>query len=441
MAELHPLPLVAIVGKPNVGKSALFNRLIRQRKAIVAEEPGVTRDINYGVVFSQGHQYRLADSAGFVSTRSEIALITRSHNMRLIEEASLLVFTCEVGSLDSADLELAESIRRSGRPCILTVNKVDNEKLEEQIFDFYELGFDTPVPVSASHGRNIAQLEGRIAEHLFGAESPQFRGSDSEKSSKELGIEEYTIDVAIVGKPNVGKSSLLNMMVRKNRAIVLPEPGTTRDSLDEIVEFQGHTLRFIDTAGLRKYRKIRESVEYYSTLRSERAIREATVCVLVLDATEGISSQDKKIAWIIAGARRGLIVAANKWDLMTDRKESSFVEEIYHHFPHASFADVVPISARNGYNKIRLLKNIVKVYNNYHSVVRTAELNNFISGLSPGGSYIKYGYQRGTAPPRFEFFIRDMQSDDTGFKRYLANVLRKRFDLSGVPVEISLRKK
>jgi GTP-binding protein len=421
-----------------VGKSALFNRLIRQRKAIVAEEPGVTRDINYAAVSSQDHQYLLADSAGFVSTRSEIARITRLHNMRLIEEASLLVFICEVEGLDSADIELAGIIRRSGKPCILTVNKVDNESLEEQIYDFFELGFGTPVPVSASHGRNISQLTERISEHLFGAESPPIQVADYEKTSH---VEIDTIDVAIVGKPNVGKSSLMNMMVGKNRAIVLPEPGTTRDSLDEIVEFQGHTLRFIDTAGLRKYRKIRQSVEYYSTLRSERAIRKAAVCMLVLDATEGISSQDKKIASIIAEARKGLIFAANKWDLMTEMKESAFVEEIYYHFPHVSFADVVPVSARNGHNKIRLLKKIVKVYNNYHSVVRTTDLNSFIRGLSPGGAHIKYGYQRGTAPPRFEFFVRNVESNDTGFKRHLANALRKRFELSGVPVEISLRKK
>jgi GTP-binding protein len=224
---------------------------------------------------------------------------------------------------------------------------------------------------------------------------------------------------------------------------VLPDPGTTRDALDAIVEFQGNTLRFIDTAGLRKQRKVRQSVEYYSTLRSERAIREATVSVLVIDATEGISSQDKKIAWTITEARRGLIIAANKWDLMKlqNRKESDFVEEIHYRFPHAAFAEVIPISAKNGYNTRRLLKNIVKVYNNYHSTIQTSDLNSFIRGLRPGASEIKYGYQRGSAPPRFEFFVRNTDTDDTGFKRYLANSLRKGFDLSGVPLEISLRKR
>ena len=441
MPDAPSPPLVAIIGKPNVGKSALFNRLIGRRKAIVAEEPGVTRDINYESISLHGHQCRLADSAGFIRTKNDINRITRALNMRLIEEASLLLFTCEVGSMDSADFELAEAVRRSGTSCILTVNKVDNERLEEQTYEFFELGFGAPVAVSASHGRNIAQLTGRIAEFLSTSEPPGQH--DSEQNSRGLNREEYPITVAIVGKPNVGKSSLLNILTREERAIVLPDPGTTRDALDAIVEFQGNTLRFIDTAGLRKQRKVRQSVEYYSTLRSERAIREATVSVLVIDATEGISSQDKKIAWTIAEARRGLIIAANKWDLMKlqNRKESDFVEEIHYRFPHAAFAEVIPISAKNGYNTRRLLKNIVKVYNNYHSTIQTSDLNSFIRGLRPGASEIKYGYQRGSAPPRFEFFVRNTDTDDTGFKRYLANSLRKGFDLSGVPLEISLRKR
>jgi GTP-binding protein len=441
MPDTPSPPLVAIIGKPNVGKSALFNRLIGRRKAIVAEEPGVTRDINYESISLHGHRCRLADSAGFIRTKNDLDRITRVLNMRLIEEASLLLFTCEVGSMDSADFELAETVRRSGTPCILAVNKVDNERLEEQVYEFFELGFGAPVAVSASHGRNIKQLTGRIVELLPALEFPGQQ--DSEKNSGGQYREENPITVAIVGKPNVGKSSLLNVLTREERAIVLPDPGTTRDALDEIVEFQGHTLRFIDTAGLRKQRKVRQSVEYYSTLRSERAIREATVSVLMIDATEGISSQDKKIAWTITEARRGLVIAANKWDLMNlqNRKESDFVEEIHYRFPHAAFAEVIPISAKDGYNIRRLLKNIVKVYNNYYSTIQTSDLNSFISRLQPGASEIKYGYQRGSAPPRFEFFVRNTDTDDTGFKRYLANSLRKGFDLSGVPLEISLRKR
>jgi len=443
MSHSHPLPLIAIIGKPNVGKSALFNRLIRQRKAIVAEEPGVTRDINYEIFSIDDHLFLLADTAGFVRHRSDMDRITRSVNTRLIGEAALILFTCEIKGLNSEDFELGDVIRKSGKPCILTVNKVDNERLEEQVFEFYELGFGTPVPVSASHGRNISTLTQRIVESLIPERELRTElHTAAEKAEKSQDLR-ATIGVAIVGKPNVGKSSLLNLLVNKERALVMPEPGTTRDTVDENLDFHGHTLRFIDTAGLRKRRKVREGAEFYSTVRTERAIREASVSVLVLDATEGISSQDKKIAWIVAGERRGLIIAANKWDLMKgrDAEESRFVEDIYYHFPHVSFAEIVPVSASTGYNKTRLLKKIIKVYNNYYSTTQTADINSFLRNLSPGGSYIKYGYQRGTAPPRFEFFVRSIDIDDTGFKRHLANALRKNFDLTGVPIEISLRKK
>jgi GTP-binding protein len=446
--KIHTYPLIAIVGKPNVGKSALFNRLIRKRKAIVAEEPGVTRDINYEFLSCEGISCRIADSAGYVRDQNDISRITRALNKQLIEEAGLILFTCEVQSLDSQDFELSGIIRKSGKPCILIVNKVDNEKLEEDVIDFFELGFDTPLPVSAAHGRNIAQLKHKLVgcvRDLQNVEGvvPGSSGKTMRESELSLGEEASFINVSIVGKPNVGKSSLLNLLVQKDRSIVMPEPGTTRDTVDETLLYNDRALRFIDTAGLRKRSKIRESVEFYSLVRTERAIAQSTVSILVLDATAGVSAQDKKIAWIIAGEKKGMIIAANKWDLLDDQQadENVFRDDIYYAFPHAQFADIVPLSAYTGHNKIILLKKIIRVYNNYHSTLQTAELNNFVGRLSHGRGDIKYGYQRGTAPPRFEFFIRNIDPGDINFKRYLTNSIRENFDLRGVPIEISLRKR
>jgi GTP-binding protein len=441
-------PLIAIVGKPNVGKSALFNRLIRKRKAIVAEEPGVTRDVNYEPLSLQGISCRVADSAGFVRDRDDISRITGASNRQLIDEAGLILFVCDVKSLDAQDFELSQIIRKSGKPCILIVNKVDNEKLEEHIIDFYELGFDEPLPVSASHGRNISSLKQVLAERVRDLQAaPESPPQSNHKilADQQSSMEEKAspIGISIVGKPNVGKSSLLNLLVKKDRSIVLPEPGTTRDTVDETLVYNGMQLRFIDTAGLRKRGKVRENVEFYSLVRTERAIGQSTVSILVIDATEGVTAQDKKIAGIIAEKKKAMILAANKWDLMISRNMSQrmFQEDLYHDFPHVHFADLVPVSAHTGYNKKALLKKIVRVYNNYHSRLQTSELNSFISRLPHGRGDIKYGYQRRTAPPGFEFFIRHSDTEDVNFKRYLSNAIRQQFDLRGIPIEVTLRKR
>jgi GTP-binding protein len=370
--------------------------------------------------------------------------ITRESNIRLIDEAGIILLVCDVHLLTEEDFGLSSLIRKSGKPCILVINKVDNTKRDELIYEFYELGYDDPLPLSAEHGRNIEQLRIRIAEYLrdeYGqGRKPNEPTRGVNRVQQEPTTLHGTIDVAIVGKPNVGKSSLLNLLVEKQRSLVLPEPGTTRDAVDERVTFQGHTLRFIDTAGLRKRRKIRENVEFYSLVRSEAAIRDAAVSVLVLDATSGVTAQDKKIAWIIAENRRAMLIAANKWDLRGNQvREKDFIEETYYLFPHALFADVIPVSALTGYNKTTLLKNIIKVYNNYHSSIQTSDLNDFIRHLALRRGDIKYGYQQRKAPPGFEFFVRNLDLNDRAFKRYLANALREEFQLRGVPIDISLR--
>ncbi len=429
------LPLVVIVGKPNVGKSALFNRIIRSRKAIVAEEPGVTRDVNYETVFHEGVKYRIADSAGFTKARGNLTRLTRELNVKLIKEATIIIFVSDIGDLGEEDFDLVEVVRKSGKPRILVINKCDNEKIQESYYDFFRLGLEDPLPISAIHGRNINLLRERIAESV--------RSFGDKEIAQKPSVNQKVLNVAIVGKPNVGKSSLLNLLVQKNRALVTPEPGTTRDSVDEIMNFKGVTLRFIDTAGLRKKRKIRENVEFYSLVRTERAIKQSTVSILVIDSTQGITTQDKKIASIIDREKKGFVIAANKWDLaeLENVPENDFIKDVYYDFPHVLYADIVTISALTGYNKTKLLKIILKVYNNYYKKIGTSNLNSLIHSLQGGAKDIKYGFQKSVAPHRFEFFVRNTEGKGENFKKYLINSIRESYDLRGVPIEVLLRKR
>ncbi len=429
------LPTVVIVGKPNVGKSSLFNRLIQRRKAIVAPEPGVTRDINVESLDLSGVRVNMADSAGFTQDLGDIHTASQELNRRLIREASLIVFTCDIRDLNAEDFEIAEIVRKSGKPSILVLNKADNNTLLENQYDFYALGFNDPLPVSALHGTNISLLREKIKEHIVKTKQSEAHPV----SDKEPGI----IDVAIVGRPNVGKSSILNVLVDMERSLVTPLPGTTRDSVDEILLYEGYTINLIDTAGLRKRRRVRENIEYYSLVRTKEAIQKSTISLLLIDACKGITAQDKKIADIVVSEKKALIIGANKWDLAGQygKNEKDFIRDVYYYFPHISFAEVIPLSAKTGYNKIKLLKNILKVYNNYHKSVKTSQLNAFISTLFQNRDEVKYGVQKKTAPPEFEFFVRRTKSSDRNFKRYLANAVRKEFHFEGVPVSITLKKR
>ncbi len=426
------IPTVAIVGKPNVGKSSLFNRLIHRRKAIVAPEPGVTRDINFEPLDFGGTRVNLADSAGFTQGLNDIHTASQLLNQRLVQEASLIVFTCDIRELSAEDFEIAELVRKSGKPAILVLNKADNSIVLENQYDFYTLGFENPIPVSALHGTNISLLREKIEERIEKTMGGPAQIISDRKSR--------AIDVAIIGKPNVGKSSLLNLLVEMERSLVTPLPGTTRDSVDQILHYEGYTINLIDTAGLRTRRSIRENVEYYSLVRTKEAIKKSTISLLLIDACKGITSQDKKIADIVVGEKKALIIGANKWDLVTPN-ETEFIQDIYYYFPHIAFADVIPLSAKIGYNKIILLKNILKVYNNYYKSVKTSQLNDFLGTLSLNRAAIKYGVQKKTGPPEFEFFVRHIEGSGTNFKRYLINAVRKRFHFEGVPVSVTLKKR
>jgi GTP-binding protein len=453
-------PIVAIVGKPNVGKSALFNRLIRRRKAIVSDESGVTRDLNYEMVFNENTCYKLADSAGFTNKGygNDIHVYTREFNTKLIEEAAVIIFICEITGLDSEDFDIAEIVRKSGKPCVFVLNKADRKNAFENRFDFFELGLrEEPLLISALHGTNIEELKKKIAEKLISFENGDASQKLNERGNGEglrISVEEafskedesrrhaeINISVAIVGQPNVGKSSLLNLLVNQKRALVTPEPGTTRDIVDEVIEYKEYKIKLVDTAGIKKRKRIKENIDFYSLLRTEKAIKNATVVILLIDALKGITTQDKKITSMVVSEKKGLIIAANKWDKAVENgiDPFEFKEEVYYSFPHIEFADLIKISAKTGYNKIKLLENILIVYTNYTRKIQTNELNTVTRKLVHHGVHVKYGFQKYTSPPLFEFFINKKDGNGENFKRYIANSIRKHFNFRGVPIEIRLR--
>jgi GTP-binding protein len=424
------LPTVAIVGKSNVGKSTLFNRLIKKRRAIVASEPGVTRDIN--LFYARDLDCVVADTAGYTVHKDEFGPATRLYNDRLMEQADLLLVVCDILGIDAEDHDIADRARRSGKPCILVLNKVDNEARSELVYDFFSLGLGEPVPVSALHGRHVDALRNRIREVVSSVD-----GGETTDSPSEQGI-----GVAIVGKPNVGKSSLLNLLVERDRVLVTPSPGTTRDAVDESFRYDDRLVTCVDTAGLRRQSRVRESVEYYSLLRTREAIGRSHIGLLLIDAREGVTNQDKKIASIVVEEKKGLIIGANKWDLHDSGKkaEREFIDRVRFAFPHVRFAEVIPVSARTGYNKTRLLHSIVKVYNNFTRTVKTSELNDFVSGLKLHRARVMYGVQTGTSPPRFDIFIRGVaDKGNDNFRQYVVNGLRSVFQFEGVPVEVHFR--
>ncbi len=433
------LPIVAIVGKPNVGKSSVFNRLLGQRKAIVFDEEGVTRDVNYGVVRQEGLSYTIADSTGYVKDRN----LSERVNRKLIEKAKLVIFTCDTSGPTGEDYDITDLVRKSGKPFILLVNKADNEKSSRAAIDYYELGLrGVPIVVSAEHGRNFSELRDAISRELRRIGYGEKNDMSADASADAPSSPETGITVAIVGKPNVGKSSLLNLIVQSERSLVAPEPGTTRDTVDETILFSGTPLTIIDTAGIRKRRKNLKSVEFFSIVRAEAAIKNSSISVLLIDANSGITTGDKKIASVVVREKKGLIIAANKWDIAKERgiQFKEFVENVYYQFPHVRYADVIPVSAMTGYNKIKLLKNIIAVYHNYTRSIRTSELNDLLKNYTHHGLGIKYGYQKSVSPPVFEFFVNKSAEQSDNFNRFMTNAIRKSFPFSGVPIEVILRK-
>jgi len=434
--------LVAIVGRPNVGKSTLFNRLVGMRQAIVDETAGVTRDRHYGTCEWCGIEFSVVDTGGFTSKSDDIfEEEIRKQVMIAIEECDLVLFVVEVGTgITDFDAEIADLLRRSNKPVVLAVNKVDTGEKMYGAYEFHALGLGDPWSISSANGSGTGDLLDRIVE-LLPADA-------NIKDDPYANVPR----IAIVGKPNVGKASLVNAFLGEERNIVTPIAGTTRDSISTYYNKFGHEFILIDTAGLRKKTRVKEDLEFYSVMRSIRAIENSDVCILMVDASTGIEAQDMAIFNLIARNKKGCVIVVNKWDTVEKGNNTmkEFTEGIKKRI--APFSDV-PIIFTSVINKQRILDVLnaaATVYSNYSRRIPTSELNEVmlpeIENYPPPawkGKYIKIKYvtQLPTKSPSFAFFCNLPQYVREPYKRFLENRLREHFDFSGCTIQIFLRKK
>jgi len=429
------LPVVAIVGRPNVGKSTLFNRIIGQRKAIVNDRPGVTRDRLYGVVKDFECPFFLVDTGGMVPGE-ESNMDIQSQVRAAINEADLLIFVLDAQSgIVSLDQEVANVVRRTNKPVIFVANKVDSQGHLDKTGALYEIGAEDIMPVSAEHNRGILDLVEKVCEGL--------------PKMKELEEEEDIIRVAIIGKPNVGKSTLVNRLANDQRIVVSDEPGTTRDAIDVEVEINGRKYRFVDTAGIRRRSKVHDSVEFFSVMRAIKSIEEAEVVVLMMDALDPATDQDKRLAGLVLDRGRGLILGLNKFDLAKGTPTAlSAPVTLRENFFFAQYAPIVRVSAKTGMNVHKLIKAINTVYENLSLRVPTHKLNEFLHEVierhpppSKGSKRVKVLYitQVRTAPPVIAAFCNYPNALSEQYKRYIISHFREHFGFEGVPIKLILK--
>ena len=434
-------PLVAIVGRPNVGKSMLFNKLIGKRLAIVEDTPGVTRDRIYGECEWVGRKFMLVDTGGIEPrTDDQILTFMREQAQIAIDHADVIIFLTDIKTgLTASDQEVATMLLKSGKPIVLAVNKMDSTgTLDPDYYEFYNLGMGDPVAVSAVHGHGTGDLLDRCIEYF-----PPDDGEDEEDD---------TIKVAVIGKPNVGKSSLVNRILGQERVIVSNVAGTTRDAIDSYFENETGKYVFIDTAGMRKKSKVDESIERYSVLRATMAIDRADVCLIMIDATEGVTEQDTKVAGLAHEAGKACIIVVNKWDLVEkDGKTMDHMrEDIRRDLAYMTYAPVLFISAATGQRVPRLFELINYVHEQSCTRITTGMLNNVLEDAqtrvqppTDKGRRLKIYYmtQVGVKPPHFVVFCNDIRLFHFSYRRYLENCIRNVFGLEGTPVVLTVRER
>ncbi len=434
-----PVPLIALVGRPNVGKSTLFNRLVGKRKAIEEKIPGITRDRLYGRSNWLNRDFIVVDTGGLTfPTGGKLEAQVQKQALLALEEATLVIFLVDGREgLTPLDEEIADLLRRQKKPVILTVNKIETK--EQSVADFYGLGLDEPLPISAAHGLNIGDLLDKALSFF-----PPAR-------DLELPPEE-AIRIAVVGRPNVGKSSLINALLGEERVIVSQEPGTTRDAIDTLVEHNGSKYIFIDTAGIRRKSRVSENIEYYSVLRSLKAIDDAHLALLLLEAPEGVTEQDQKIAGYILESGKALIIALHKWDLIQQQGPADLSREIIQNTRETlKFVSFAPLIFTSVY-ALRQIKKMYelfpRVYANYSRRVPTALLNHLLleaQGMNPIPAVkgkkgrIYYWTQSSVMPPTFVLFVNNAALIHFSYLRYLENRLREAFDFEGTSLRLLLR--
>ncbi len=434
-------PVIAIVGRPNVGKSTLFNKLIGQRVSIVDDTPGVTRDRIYGEVEWCGKTAMVIDTGGIEPKSDDVILEQMRRQAELAIDtanAIILVTDCKSGMV-ATDADVAQMLQKSGKPIVVCVNKCDTVGEPDMAFyEFYNLGLGDPVQVSAVHGHGTGDLLDAVYEHLT--------FSDEEEEGEDA------VNVAVIGKPNAGKSSLINKITSSERCIVSDIAGTTRDSIDTLIENSYGRFNFTDTAGLRRQSRIYDDIEKYSILRAKMAIERSDVCVIMIDATEGITEQDTKVAGLAHEAGKACIIAVNKWDAVekNDKTMSEFKKKLDADFAFMSYAPQVFISAKTGQRIDRLFEAIVAANENASLRIRTGMLNELLAQAttrvqppSDKGKRLKIYYmtQASVKPPTFVFFCNNAELFHFSYQRYLENRIREAFGLEGTPIRMIIRER
>jgi GTP-binding protein len=437
-------PIVAIIGRPNVGKSTLFNRIIQRRDAIVHDLPGVTRDRNYAEAEWTGHEFILVDTGGYFSGSKDVierAVLQQVHEA--IDEAHVLIFCVDgragVSALDS---EIAGILQKQSKPVMLAVNKIDDGNAEPLVAEFYKLGLGEPYAIASANGRRIGDFLDELVKRLPPVSSEQ--SADDEETA--------TLRLAVVGRPNVGKSSFVNAILGSDKLIVTEIPGTTRDAIDTPFEYKDQHIILVDTAGLRKRSHVKESIEFYSTVRTREAIAAADVALLLIDAREPATDQDMHILSDVVRLRKGLVIGVNKWDLIEKEAETAKGHEnaLRERLRKFDYAPFVFISALKKQRVFKLIDLALHVHTERRRQIRTAVLNDFLQkairaypppSMDQKEVKISYGTQVKTAPPVFAFYCNHPTSVKASYRQYLENRLRQQFGFAGVPIALSFRRK
>ncbi|WP_419062218.1 ribosome biogenesis GTPase Der [Ellagibacter isourolithinifaciens] len=437
------LPIVAVVGRPNVGKSTFVNRIAEADEAIVHEMRGVTRDRSYHKADWNGIEFKLIDTGGIeMGTEDQFQGSIRSQAFEATNEADVIVFIVDGKTgINADDEEVARILRKTSKPVLLAVNKLDTPNKLDELWEFYQLGLGDPFPISATHGHGTGDLLDEVVDHL--------RKVDCSFEDEE--DDEDIINVAIIGRPNAGKSSLTNRLTNNDRSIVSDVAGTTRDAIDTVVVHDGKKYRIVDTAGLRRKSQIDEDVEYYGFVRAMRAIDRADVALLVIDGSIGLTDQDQRVAGFAAERGCAMIIVLNKWDLVEGPEAKAEVRErIEDRMTFVGYAPVVATCALTGKKVDRIWDAVDKAYAGFSQTISTNKLNSWLSSICETGHTVsqgkavlrmKYVTQTGTCPPHFTVFVNRPDLVTDNYERFLENRLRKTFDLEGTPIRLKFKKK
>ncbi|MDR9416694.1 MAG: ribosome biogenesis GTPase Der [Gracilimonas sp.] len=434
------LPVVSIVGRPNVGKSTLFNRLIGARKAIVHDDYGVTRDRHYGETFWNGRDFTVIDTGGYLPDEMNVMVVGIREQVHIaLEESDVILFIVDSkDGINTLDKSVADLLRQQDKPVVLVSNKADNEERRMNSTEFYELGFENLFPVSSINGTGTGDLLDKVVELL-----PESKPEEKSKVPK----------LAFIGRPNVGKSSLFNAILDDERAIVTNIAGTTRDSINSNLKYDDKDYVLVDTAGLRKRTKVKENIEFYSTIRTERAIRECDIAILLVDAMQGFDAQDRRVLRQAEQFNKGLVIVLNKWDLVPEKDSNvvrEFEEYIYSNVPQMYYVPIVTISAMNRQRVHRVIDVAQQVIEERKKEIPTPEFNEFLEQMLNQKSLpmkrgrqlkITYATQVKSNPPVFKFFMNSPQDLPPNYRKFIENKLRERFGFIGVPVTMIFRQK